>query len=425
MAPRVSRRHAAVALALAAALALIAAPPAAVPAGAQGNARAWGLAGAYTAAARGLDAVAWNPANLALSPAGTFAVELASVAADLHNNAFTLSRYNEISGATLDDDDKRRLLADIPAGGFRLQADARASAIGLLYGPAALTFQGLAGAGGTVAKDFFDLALLGNPVDRAFRFDGTGGEGYAVAAATLSAGAPLATGARARLCAGVNLRYLRGLYELHFEEATGGLVTTLASLAGDARASWLTAAGGAGYAVDLGLTLQAPRGWTLALAADNVASRLDWNREPERRIWTVAADSLDARTEDLEAAVVETDTTLAAAPYRTTLPGRLRLGASNRVGPLLVALDVAQGLEDRAGVSTRTEVRAGAEWLLAGWARPRCGLGLGGAAGASGAVGLGLGLGPLKVDLAAMNRGRLWPTDTRGLALAAATRLEF
>lgn len=411
-----------VALALLAALSLAPAPG--DVALAQGSARAWGMGGAATAAARGLDAVDWNPANLALARPG-FTLGLASLAADLHNNAFTLSRYNEISGATLTTADKQRLLRDIPADGFALQADVRAAAGGIGLGNAALTFAVIGGGTGRVAKDFFDLVLMGNPLDRAFSFDGTGGEGYAVGAATLSAGVPLATGFRARLCAGANLRYLRGLYELHFEEAGGGLVTTMGGVAGDARASYVTATGGVGWAVDLGLTLQAPRGWTLGLACDNVSSAMDWDGDPERRIWTASADSLNASQEDFDALVADSDTTVAVSPYRTTLPRRLRLGASRACGPLLVALDVAQGLEDRAGTTTRTEFRSGLEWRPCGWLQPRAGAALGGEARRGASAGLGLRVGPWRLDVAAVNRGRFWPRDTKGLGIAAQTRLEF
>ncbi|MHB8079235.1 MAG: DUF5723 family protein [Candidatus Krumholzibacteriia bacterium] len=416
------RARSATAPVLLALIGLAAAPGA--PALAQGSARAWGMGGAATATARGLDAVDWNPANLALARPG-FSLGLASLAADLHNNAFTLSRYNELSGATLSTADKARILADIPAGGFAVQADVRAAAGGLGLGNAALTLSVLGGGTGRVAKDFFDLVLMGNPIDRAFTFDGTGGEGYAVGAATLSAGVPLVTGYRTRLCAGANLRYLRGLYELHFEEATGGLVTTMDGVAGDARASYVTASGGVGWAVDLGLTLQAPRGWTLGLACDNVASAMDWDGDPERRTWTASADSLNATQEDFDALVADSDTTCAVAPYRTTLPRRLRLGASNTVGPLLVALDVAQGLADRAGTTTRTEFRTGVEWRPCGWLLPRAGAAVGGEAGRAASAGLGLRVGPWRLDLAAVNRGGFRPRDTKGLGIAAQTRLEF
>jgi hypothetical protein len=392
---------------------------------AQGGCRAWGMAGAYTAACRGIDAVDWNPANLALPRPAALTFALGDAAFDLHNNAFSLSRYNEVSGATLTEADKRQLLADIPDDGFSLLAGARASAFGVSRGPFALTFSAVGGASGTLAKDFFDLVLMGNPIDRTFSFDGTGGEGYAAAGATFTAAAPVLTTFGARLCAGVNVRYLHGLYEGHVEQASGGLVTTLDGISGDARASVVSASGGNGWSTDLGLSLQAPMGWTFGLMVENLAGKIRWDERPERHLFSVTADSINATMDDIDAAMVHSDTTVAADPYTTHLPRKVRLGAANRFGPFLVAADVAQGLEERGGVTKKTQLSVGTEWLLASWLRPRAGIALGGGVGTSGAAGLGLGLGPWKFDVAAFNRGRLLPGDTKGLGLAVGTRFEF
>ena len=54
-------------------------------ANAQGVVQAWGMGGASTAGSRGLEAVVYNPANLAFSDGTT--VGLAAAAADIHNNA--------------------------------------------------------------------------------------------------------------------------------------------------------------------------------------------------------------------------------------------------------------------------------------------------------------------------------------------------
>ncbi len=83
---------------------------------AQGSIRAWGMGGALTASSRGLDAVEFNPANLALTQ-GTN-VGLAGVALDVNNNALSLDRYNEITGSYLNESDKEQLLDDIPDSGF-------------------------------------------------------------------------------------------------------------------------------------------------------------------------------------------------------------------------------------------------------------------------------------------------------------------
>ncbi len=392
---------------------------------AQGHVRAMGMGGAYTAAARGLDAVDWNPANLVIRRDNGLMIGLASVAVDVKNNSYSLARYNEVSGATLTQADKQILLDDIPAEGFILDANVRASVLGVCAGPFAMSIQGLAGGTGVLDKDFFDLILMGNDIGSSFDFDNTNGEAYAMASATLSWATPLVTRRTHRLALGVNARYLHGLYDVMIEEATGGILVDMSGVHGSADAAYLTSRGGTGWAVDVGLALQAPRGWTFGLNIGNAASSLTWDRDVERSEWHATADSLTAATEDFEAATTTSDTTYAVSSYDTALPTVVSLGASNRWGRLLYAVDVSRALESRMGTSSNTAVNAGVEMRLASWFRPRLGAGLGGVTKQRSSVGLGLGLGPVKWDIAVANHGKLVPNDTKGLSFASAFGLEF
>jgi len=390
-------------------------------ASAGGSVRAMGMGGAGTASARGLESVDWNPANLALVRPAGLEIGLFSAAVDMSNNAFTLDRYNTFTGARLSRADKDLLLSDIPAGGLVLEADVRASAMGISAGPWALTFQGMAGGSGTLDKDFFDLVLLGNEIDQAFDFGDTDGEAFAAAGATVSYARPLVTSRAMRLSAGVNVKYLQGIYDFSDVRAGGGITTAMIGIEGDAEASYRSATGGSGYAVDLGVALQAPRGWTFGLSLENGASRMTWDRDTERHLWSAAGDSLSATTDDFDDAVAS----YAIDSYSTDLPRKLRIGASNNFGRIAYAVDLAQSLAEKIGGASRTEINAGLEWNLKSWMQPRLGLGFGGAGGARSSVGLGLGIGPWRLDLAVGNRGRIWPDDTRGLAFALGSSLRL
>lgn len=389
----------------------------------QSLARAWAMGGAATACSRGLAAVASNPANLAFSRGVT--LNLVGAAVDLHNNSFSLSRYNEVSGATLDRTDKERLLADIPAAGFTLDGQVQADALGLQIGRFALSSRAFAAGRGNLDRDFFDLVLFGNELGETVNFDDTWGEGHAVGAATLSYGQPLATGGFGRLAAGLNASYLRGLYEMHVEEAGGRITTSLDEITGAASANAITCEGGTGYALDLGLALQTPGGWTFGVAMDNVASHLDWTDNPERHLYSVTADDISANQDDFDTAVDDADTSYAVSAYTTTLPPRLRAGAAHDSGRLLLAADLAQGLRDGAGASTTPRVGFGLEWRPFGWLTPRAGFSLGGSAGSSVSGGLGLKLLVLRLDLAVMSRGGLNPQDTRGLGFAVGMQMQM
>jgi hypothetical protein len=394
-----------------------------INASAQGTVRAWGMGGAQTAGARGLEAVQYNPANLAISN-GT-SIGLAGVALDVHNNALSLNRYNEITGAYLDQSDKEQILSEIPSSGFRMDADVRASVLGLQTGSFALSFGAIGAGQGNLDKDYFDLVLFGNELGETVDFSNTHGEGYALGMATLSYGGVVRETDSSRLSFGLNAHYLQGIYEMHVDEASGFLSTEMSQISGEAMVATTSSDGGAGYAFDVGMALQAPGGWTLGLVMDNAFSNIDWNSGVERQEYHVTAADLSLTTDDMDSAITDSDTTYAAPGYSTTLPRQLRIGAANRFGSFNVAVDYVQGFENRGMTSTSPQFNLGTEWWLTGIIQPRFGISIGGNAGSGASAGLGLNLGFWRVDFAAVTRGGLTPNNTKGIGLALGTSLEF
>ncbi len=393
------------------------------PAAAQGAVRAWGMGGASTALSRGLGAVEYNPANLAFSR-GT-SVGLAAAALDVHNNAISLDRYNEITGSHLDTADKTALLGDIPSDGFRLDADARASVLGLHSGNFALSFNAIGSGRGNLDKDYFDLVLFGNQPGKTVDFSNTWGEGYAVGSATLSFGSTFLETDLGKFSVGMNARYLQGIYEVHVEDAHGSITTSMTEISGEAFVSTLSSDGGQGYGLDLGVALQTSGGWHLGLAVDNVASNISWDGNVEANEFRLTAADINLLNEDLDASVADNDTTFAGDPYQTTLPRRMRVGVANQFGPMAVAVDYTQGFEDRGTTSTNPQFNAGVELWPTGNVQPRLGANTGGVIGGGVSAGLGLRLGPWRIDMAAVSRGGLNPNQTKGMGFAAGSTLVF
>ena len=167
--------------------------------------RALALGQAYTALARGPEAVFWNPANLALSGEPKFKWELLGGGLTLitENNSFSVRTYN----ANFTDDthrigtaEKKELLGDIPRDGLRFNADlvpflsAGLPLNGGISFPlrngiqAAVTTNVAFGVEGEMPKDMFELMLFGNEFDRRYdiaRWDGSswivGGVNFAAA----------------------------------------------------------------------------------------------------------------------------------------------------------------------------------------------------------------------------------------------------
>jgi len=395
---------------------------ASAPAGA-GEARTAAMSGAGTAAVRGLDAAVWNPAALAFSPGKT--LNLVGLAVDLQNNSFSLGRYNEVSGAELDDGDKESLLSDIPATGFRLDAGVRASGPGVQVGRLALSTGVVAAGRGNLDRDFFDLVLFGNELGQTVDFSDTWGDGHAVGKASLSWGQPVYQGSRGRMAVGVTASYLQGIYEMHVEQSYGSVTTGADAITGEAFVSAITADQGSGFGLDLGYAWQAPGGWTFGAALDNVLGSITWNGNVERHEFRVVADDVNLANDDLDNAVADSDTSFAAADYTTDLPRSFRAGAAWDRGNLLLAADWVQGFADRAGSSTTPQLNLGAEWRPLGMLTPRGGVTVGGVAGFGLAGGLGLNLGWWHVDLAMVHRGGIGGDSTRGLGFGLSSQLAF
>jgi hypothetical protein len=390
---------------------------------ADGDARALAMGGAQTAAARGLAAAAANPALLAFSSGVT--VGLAGVTVDLHNNALTLGRYNEVSGQTLSQAQKERLLADIPPTGFRLDAVATARGLGLQRGRLALTSGVISAGSGNLDRDVFDLVLFGNPPDQTVRFDDSWGEGHAIGKISLSWGQRVAAGPYGRLAVGATVSYLKGLYAVQIDEARGSVSTLLTEIDGEAYLSALLAEGGDGHGVDLGAAWQAPGGWTLGLALANATSRVAWRGKVERTEYRVTASQINLLNDDLDAGIVASDTTYAVAGHTSNLPRILRLGAAHDGGRLMVTADYVQGFGAHAGASTRPRLNLGTEWRPRGWLLPRAGMSLGGSLGTGVAGGFGLRLAAWRLDLAVMHRGGFSAAGTRGVGVGLNTQLVF
>jgi len=139
----------------------------------------------------------------------------------------------------------------------------------------------------------------------------------------------------------------------------------------------------------------------------------------------VDASGINAMNDDLDNAVVRSDTTFVADSYSTTLPQQLRFGAANRFGAFDMAFDYVQGFEDRGTTSTTPRFHLGTEWRLTGFFQPRFGVSTGGVHGTGASAGLGLKMGFWRVDLAAVTRGELNPNQTKGVAFAMGTSLVF
>ncbi len=126
------------------------------------NARAVGLAGAYTALARGVWAPKWNPANLGLRGNPRFGLNLVGAGMLLGNSSFSKSTYDQYNGKYLSPEDIQNLIDAVPEGdGLHIYVDTDIQALAFSLGRIALSVDMVAASDVKIARDYLRIALEG------------------------------------------------------------------------------------------------------------------------------------------------------------------------------------------------------------------------------------------------------------------------
>lgn len=398
-------------------------------ASAQSDNAARGVAGAYSLRARGVEAPAWNPATLAWSPA--LDLRIAAVDGGAHNNAFSLGDYRRWNGAALDEQDQEAILARIPGSSLRGGFTAAAEGPSAAWRGWALTASGCAAGSAAVPKEFGRLVFYGNDPEQSFDLGGTRGEGTAWSEFRLSHGHALGTtqigGRPVAVVGGFTLKWIRGWAHAKVTRAEGSLVTNTDGITGAEELTERSAAGGNGYACDLGVAAQTG-GWRLGLTLTNPASHLSWTRRPEEHTQRAWVDSLalDDLEDDEDTDLVSTDdTTRAIASFSTTLPAEVAVAAAHRWRGFDWEADLRQGFSTHPGTSTTPRLALGMSRRPWRFFEGRAGLALGGADGPVLALGAGFAAWKLRCDLGIATTRGINFTSPRGVEAGVSLGLSW
>jgi hypothetical protein len=367
--------------------------------------RALGMGDAYTAIARGYEAVAWNPSLLAAVGRPGFTIGLPHVAVEVGSNTYGFSDFRKYANSFLDDATKQALLDKITGSTLTIRTLVGVQPFGLSVGPFALMVGASGQVDGSIGKDAVRLAFFGNAprpgTSNTFTAAGSTGRAWA---ATTAAGSfalpfPIPLG---RLSVGATYKYIIGNFlgtagDLGTQVAFNPLFT--ATEAGQAvytnydkncssngnsfqplGTGTCGAKAGNGYGVDLGATLQFARGGiTLSAVVVNAFGSMTWDqsrmgydrtlRQTTQLSSGTVKDTLIVQ-QSLQGAGISTnaqasalrDSLLANANFSRLA----RVGIALKSGQLTLAADAQIRL--KAGLDEQSEklVSAGAEYRLLG-----------------------------------------------------------
>jgi hypothetical protein len=314
--------------------------------------RALGMGGAYTAVARGQEAIFYNPANLALpgNPHTSLAAPQITLGATINGLTFgdvdALRSFDDLEPA-----ERADILGRIPEEGTTAEVDLRIPVFSMSYRRAMFGVSyNLTGRHGA-SRDVADLVLNGvqlerlvpgnpNPYDAQDILDRS--QGYRAAYTDFAAGYAHRVGP---VSLGVTAHYLRG----------GALVrsgavdvdTVLSLTAPDVRVTYMGVKreGGSGFGLDVGAAFQPMPSLTLSAAVTNAVNTLEWKGEQELRYVVLdRADYVNGDPELLRDEYGQSGRTLSEAePLRVA-----------QAQGLLADLDV--------GAELAPTLRAGAAW---------------------------------------------------------------
>ncbi len=399
------------------------------------DARATGMAFSNGADTRGLEYVGLNPATLALPNPFNFEFNLISANASVSNNSFNKDEYDRYftTGDLLTSQDVQDILNLIPGKGLRATAAAKVNTLAFYTRNLSISFTGLGGATVNIPKDLIELPLTGNrDPGRIYRLDDAEGSGWAGLGINLSGAYPFHTEQWHDidlLSAGVTLRYIVGFGGFEVQSAQGEFRDfdtsqnlNYAHLNGEV--DILTSEGGNGFAADLGGLVTYKKKWTIGITAVNLFGNINWNKNVERNVFSMHADSLSL-PDDIPDTVF-TDTTFSAGDFSTRLPAALDMAVAYQWQPnVLIAAEFEKGFSDNLGGSKKARLAMGLEYTALKVLPLRTGLSLGGRTGSVFGLGIGLNLKYWILDLAYLNHGGIFPGNSKGLTLSVTTRFRF
>ena len=383
------------------------------------SAAAFGMAGNFTAAATGSDAVAWNPAMLGMnSPA--FSLSLMSLGGVTGLDPVKLKDITDFGGKVIPNATKESWLNKVGSGTEQGTVDGGLSIVALSVGR--IGFQvGLSGAAQVnVNQDAAEAILYGNAgrtgtaKNLAFNGSNAGGSSFATGAASIAIPLPFTPTGRPgeQFSLGVTGKYIHGLGVARAQD-NGSLVTpSNIAVAFPAIYSDSNHVGssGSGVGVDLGLAWT-DGATTFGATARNVVNTFAWSTSAlSSTLGTVSFDGNTSKTNFDAAPYASAPVAMRAAIEAEKFKPEIAVGVARRMDKLTLTADGSTRIGDGIEIGPKMHVGVGAELRFIPLLPLRAGV----AAITDGfqvAGGAGLHLGPFELGVAGSVRSKSRGTD--------------
>lgn len=400
------------------------------------NGASLGLRG-MTAISRGVDAVYWNPANLARKEVGdkNFQLILYSFNFGLGNNAFSYKSIEKYIGdgesIYLTENDKNDILDLIKTDGLRFDAAATGSVLSWSYKNFGFGIETTSFADISIPRDVYKNILFEFGNDN---YDySVKGSGYVLGKYKLSYGRTLITDIMVSMAplgdiifdeinVGASLSYLRGYGYAGIEDGVATLDINDNGILPVVDLSAKKAEKGRGMGLDLGLGLKTRNGYLFAAVVENVFARVHWyaGTEITTAIMDFGNQPLfilgEGQLADIDIDSVSTDTTVAIGSFNSTIPVNFRFALAKQINKFTLNLEFAR--ENKYyGTSLGCMVDLGVLKLLGSLSQAHENVVWGGA--------FAVDFPGFYIDLGASSRNGLTLANTRGIFYGTAMKIRF
>jgi len=388
----------------------------------ESDARAMGMARSYTAVARGVDCVGWNPANLALEDGPTASFRFPSLGLRITSNFISRSQYDRYNGSFLTEEDKLDIIDGISGDVASFDAESEFRLLGFSYGSFALLISGIMASDINISRDFLELLLFGNELNRTYSLSGTEFGAWTAVSVSVSVARSLSLPRLGRLSTGLTAKYLKGLSWIDTPRGGGSITTKEGSVDLEGDLVTRRSSGGSGFAVDLGFSKPFDGGWVVGLGLINLFGRINWTEgNVEKRMEYIGVLAIEE-----ESSEAEKDTVVSVGSFRSRYPMFLKLGLARRFpGGLLLAADYHQGFGGVVGSLEKPRASLGLEYGPFGWLKLRSGISVGGFGKISISGGMGINLMGAEINLATGDVATLLPGWGRKFAFSADVGYRF